>query len=77
MDSTRQATTASALDTLGRAGMDFEQSRQVIAGIAGNEATMLAVNHTFFVTAIVLFVAAALVWISPRPKTSGEMPPMH
>ncbi len=61
------------LDTLSKVGMDLEQSRQIIAHIAGNEATMLAVNHTFFVTALVLFAAAAIVWISPRPQATPDM----
>jgi DHA2 family multidrug resistance protein len=61
------------VDALGRLGMGIEQSRQVIAGIAANEATMMAVNHTFFVTALVMFGAAALVWISPRPETASDV----
>jgi len=67
---------ADTLDKLSRVGMDLERSRQIIGGIANHEATMLAVNHTFFVSAVVLFVAAALVWIAPRPNTTGDIP-MH
>jgi DHA2 family multidrug resistance protein len=65
------------LETLNRAGMGLEQSRQIIAGIADKEAMMLAVDHTFFVTAIVLLVAAAVVWISPRPTAQADMSQMH
>lgn len=53
---------------LATAGMPLEQSRQLIANLADQEALAVAVNQTFFVTAIVLFIAAALVWLSPRPK---------
>jgi DHA2 family multidrug resistance protein len=53
---------------LSGAGMSVEQGRQMIANIVEQEATMLAVDHTFWITALVLFFAAALVWVSPRPK---------
>jgi MFS transporter, DHA2 family, multidrug resistance protein len=65
------------LDRLNRVGMGMEQSRQIIAGIANNEATMLAVNHTFIVTAIVLFGAAALVWLSPRTTGTADLAQIH
>ncbi|MBW8754425.1 MAG: DHA2 family efflux MFS transporter permease subunit [Sphingomonadales bacterium] len=53
---------------LSRAGMSAEQGRQTIANMVEQQATMLAVDHTFWITALVLFFAAALVWVSPRPK---------
>ncbi|MDR2856285.1 MAG: DHA2 family efflux MFS transporter permease subunit [Novosphingobium sp.] len=52
---------------LSNAGMTFEQGRQTISGIVEQEAIMLAVDYTFWVTACVLFLAAAVVWLSPRP----------
>lgn len=52
---------------LSNAGMDPEQARQMIGSIVDKEAVMLAVDHTFLITAIVLFIAAGLVWLSPRP----------
>jgi DHA2 family multidrug resistance protein len=58
-------------------GMGFEQSRQVIGNLVGQEATTLAVNHTFFVSAIVLFVGAAVVWFAPRAKPQTEMSDFH
>jgi MFS transporter, DHA2 family, multidrug resistance protein len=68
---------ADTLDKLNRLGLDLEQGRRVIAGVAGNEATMLAVNHTVYVTVVVLFVAAAIVWFSPRPGSSADMGRLH
>ncbi len=56
---------------LANAGMSMEQSRQTIANVVEQQATMLAVDHTFWITACVLLFAAALVWISPRPKSGG------
>ncbi|HEY0958379.1 MAG TPA: DHA2 family efflux MFS transporter permease subunit [Novosphingobium sp.] len=56
------------MNTLSNAGLSIEQGRQLISNLTDQEAMALAVDHTFFVTAIVLFIAAGLVWLSPRPK---------
>lgn len=53
---------------LQEAGMALEQSRQMISGTVEQQAIMLAVNHTFWISAAVLFLGAALVWLSPRPR---------
>lgn len=63
--------------TLGAAGMSFEQGRRVVDNLVNQEAITLAMNHTFFITAIVLFVAAAVVWISPKPDLGHGAPPSH
>ena len=52
-------------------GMSFDQARVVVNNIVDSEAVMLAVNHSFLVAAVVLFLAAGLVWFSPRPKKGG------
>ena len=57
-----------AMAKLQAAGMGTEQARQAVGNIVDQEAIMLAVNHTFLITACVLFLAAALVWLSPKPK---------
>ena len=57
---------------LGRSGMGPEQARQMIGTLVDKEAIMLAVNHTFMITAVILFIAAALVWLSPRPKNAAS-----
>jgi DHA2 family multidrug resistance protein len=56
------------LHTLAASGMTPDQSREMVSNMVEQQATMLAVDNTFWVTALVLFFAAALVWISPRPK---------
>ena len=58
-------------------GFGLEQARQVIGNLVGQEATTLAVDYTFFVTAIVLFVAAAVVWIAPRTKGPTDLSNVH
>ncbi|MFT4026910.1 MAG: DHA2 family efflux MFS transporter permease subunit [Novosphingobium sp.] len=65
------------LTKLQNSGFGMEQARQVIGNIVGQEATTLAVDHTFFVTAIVLFIAAAVVWIAPRTKGETDMSNVH
>ncbi|MGV3482087.1 MAG: DHA2 family efflux MFS transporter permease subunit [Sphingobium sp.] len=62
---------------LSDAGFSMEQVRAMIANLVDKEAMTLAVNHTFLVTAIVLFLAAALVWFSPRPKGPIDMSAAH
>lgn len=63
------------MNTLTAQGFSFEEARQFINSMVDHEATTLAVNYTFVVAAIVLFVAAALVWISPRVRPpSGDAP---
>jgi DHA2 family multidrug resistance protein len=63
--------------TLQASGMGMEQARQVIGNLVDLEATTLAVDHTFFVTSIVLLVAAALVWIAPRTKGQTDLSNVH
>lgn len=65
------------LATLQHSGMGMEQARQVIGSLVDLEATTLAIDHTFFVTAIVLFVAAAVVWIAPRTKGQTDLSNVH
>src|SRR6202007_106361 len=43
---------------LTNSGMSFEQARQSISNIVDQEAIAMAVDHSFILTAIVLFIAA-------------------
>jgi hypothetical protein len=36
------------------------------------ESMTLALNHTFLISAVVLFLAAGLIWLSPRTRQSGK-----
>jgi DHA2 family multidrug resistance protein len=63
------------LHSLSNAGLSFEQARQAISNAVEEQAIMLAVDHTFWITACVLFFAAALVWVSPRPRRMLGMGP--
>lgn len=65
------------LAKLQNSGLGMEQARQVIGNLVDLEATMIAVDHLFFVTAIVLFVAAAAVWFAPRAKGEPDLSNIH
>ena len=50
------------------AGLSMEQARQFIANLVDQEATTLAINHVFLITAGILFASATVVWFAPRPR---------
>jgi DHA2 family multidrug resistance protein len=63
---------------LSDSGMSVEQGRETISNLVESQAIMLAVDHIFWMTACILLFAAALVWISPRPKRApGPMAGGH
>ena len=41
------------------------------------EATTLSVLHVFWTTSAILLIAAALIWLAPRPKRSGGVSMGH
>lgn len=62
---------------LQESGIPFEQARLIVDGLVRQEAATLAMNHTFLVTAAVLFLAAAVVWISPTPRLTPGASSTH
>jgi DHA2 family multidrug resistance protein len=63
--------------TLRGAGLGMEQSRQYISSLVDQESVTLAINHTFWVTAGVLFFAAAVVWLTPKVKRQADTSAAH
>ena len=59
----------STLAQMQAAGMDREQARGVIERLVDAQAATIGSNHVFAVSAVVLFIAAWLVWLAPRPKS--------
>ena len=51
------------------AGMEPEQARGVIERLVEAQAATIGSNHVFLVSAVVLFIAAWLVWLAPRPQS--------
>ncbi len=62
---------------LGANGFSLEQTRQIINNIVDQEATVIAMNHVFFIAAILLFVAAMLVWLAPKPTGKVDTSAAH
>jgi DHA2 family multidrug resistance protein len=61
-------------DTLARlsgAGFDHVGATQMIAQLVDREATTLAVDHVFFISAAVFFLCAAVVWFAPTSRAVG------
>ncbi|NYF33173.1 MULTISPECIES: DHA2 family efflux MFS transporter permease subunit [Sphingopyxis] len=54
--------------TLERAGLTLEQARALLDRLVEVQASTLAVLHIFLAAAVVFVIAAAAVWIAPRPK---------
>lgn len=51
---------------LATAGMTPGQMREIVSGMVEQEATMMALNYTFTIAAGVMFLGAAIIWLSPR-----------
>ncbi|HEX7872096.1 MAG TPA: DHA2 family efflux MFS transporter permease subunit [Sphingobium sp.] len=66
-----------AMQMLRNSGMGLEQARQTIANIVDQEAIAMAVDHSFVLSAIVLFIAAAVVWLTPRPAGPVDTSAAH
>lgn len=58
-----------AMAQMQAAGMDPEQARGVLERMVEAQAATIGSNHVFAVSAVILFVAAWLVWLAPRPKS--------
>jgi DHA2 family multidrug resistance protein len=72
----------SALDpgvgsSLAGTGITAAQTPQMIADLVDQQATVLSMNNVFFVAALVLFLAGALVWIAPKPTARVDMSAAH
>ena len=62
---------------LAQIGADPETSRHIIGNIVGQETMIVALDHIFLLTAVVLFAAALLVWVTPRPARSVDPSAAH
>jgi len=62
---------AGAMARMEHAGMGEAQARGVIERLVDSQAATLGASHVFFMAAAVLFLAAFLPWLAPRPKLRG------
>ena len=58
-------------------GFSAEQARQTISNIVEQEAIVMAVDHVFFLSALILFAAAVVVWIAPKPRANVDTSSAH
>ena len=58
-------------------GFSHEQARLMLSNMVEMEATTLAVIHVFWATSAMLLVAAAVIWLAPRPMKSGGLSMGH
>lgn len=54
--------------SLQASGFSLEQVRRVVEQLVEREAMAVATGHLFFLSAVVFAVAAAMIWLSPRPN---------
>jgi DHA2 family multidrug resistance protein len=50
--------------------MEPEQARGVIERLVEAQAATIGANHVFAVSAVILFIAAWMVWLAPRPRSA-------
>ncbi|EQB03360.1 DHA2 family efflux MFS transporter permease subunit [Sphingobium indicum] len=58
-------------------GFTQEQARQMVANLVDAQAMVVSMNHVFFIAALVMFAAAALVWLAPRPMAKVDTSSAH
>jgi DHA2 family multidrug resistance protein len=58
-------------------GFSADQARQTISNIVEQEAIVIAVDHVFFLSAIILFAAAVIVWVAPKPRADVDTSEAH
>lgn len=62
---------------LSNLGFSPEQARQTISNLVEQEAIVMAVDHVFFLSAMILFAAAVIVWIAPKPRSDVDTSAAH
>lgn len=62
---------------LSASGFSAEQGRQVISNIVDQEATVIAMDYVFFITMLLLFAAAVLIWLAPKPTGNVDTSAAH
>ncbi|AMK22183.1 MULTISPECIES: DHA2 family efflux MFS transporter permease subunit [unclassified Sphingobium] len=58
-------------------GFTQDQARQMVANLVDAQSLVLSMNHVFFIAAMVLFLAAAVVWLAPRPTRTVDRSAAH
>ena len=65
-------------NTLTAAGLSPDQALAQLDGLTQSQSVMMATDQLFGLTSVVFLLAAAAVWLSPKPKpAAGPMPAGH
>lgn len=62
--------TSATIQAAQNAGMDGDHARAVVDLVAQGQSAMQATNNIFLALGLITLIAAALVWIAPRPPKS-------
>ena len=62
-----------AMASLSAGGFTGDQGRMILSNLVDQQAMVMAMNHTSQLTAILLVVASATVWLIPRIKPGAEI----
>jgi len=63
--------------TLQAGGFSLDQVRAIVERLVEQEAMAVATNHLFFLSAVVFALAAAMIWLSPRPSRTADPGAAH
>jgi DHA2 family multidrug resistance protein len=63
--------------TLQNQGFDLPSIRGIVDQLVNGEATAIATNHVFLMSAALFFVAAMLIWAAPKPARQIEPGAAH
>ena len=59
---------AGAMTSMEGAGLTADQARGVLDRLVEGQAATLGVLHLFLASGVIFLIAAAAVWLAPRPK---------
>jgi DHA2 family multidrug resistance protein len=62
---------------LSASGFSMEQARQVISNMVDQEAAVISMNYVFFFSMILMFLAAAVIWLAPKPTGKVDTSAAH
>ena len=68
---------AMTIETLMRAGLGPEQARATLARLVDAEAMTLSANEVFLGCVVLFLIAAAIVWLAPRPRADVDLSASH
>jgi DHA2 family multidrug resistance protein len=66
-----------AIDGLVQSGMSHDQAVGTLTNIAYGQAVMLSTNQVFLAAAVCFLIAAAAVWLAPRPTRVADPAMAH